>query len=75
MSLYELDISWAETANDRRYLHWELVACEQVRGVFLSARDDVLAVLFSGDLRHFRDWASELVPAMPASRIPKGALQ
>ncbi|HWX09762.1 MAG TPA: hypothetical protein VNY33_07280 [Gaiellaceae bacterium] len=60
MSLYELEIGWASTAGERRYLHWELLACEQVCGVFLTARDDVLAVLFNGDRLDFRAWASSL---------------
>jgi hypothetical protein len=53
MNIYELDISWATTANERRYLHWELLASERVRAVFVTARDDVLAVLFGGDRRDF----------------------
>ena len=61
MSIHELDISWAETANDQRYLHWELVACDAVRGVFRTARAGVLAVLFEGDRRQFDDWARTLV--------------
>ena len=62
MSLYELEIGWARTANERRYLHWELLACPQVRGVFHTAREDILAVLFSGDRRVYSDWASSLAP-------------
>jgi hypothetical protein len=62
MSIYELDISWVATANERRYLRWELLACEQVRGVFLTAREDMLAVLFGGDRLGFRDWARSLKP-------------
>jgi hypothetical protein len=60
MSIYKLDISWAITANERRQLRWELLACERVRGVFLTARDDVLAVLFSGDRLDFDSWARAL---------------
>ena len=60
MSIYELDIGWAASANERRYLRRELLACEDVRGVFLTARDDMLAVLFSGDRLGFRDWARPL---------------
>ena len=26
MSIYELEIGWAKTANERRYLGWELLA-------------------------------------------------
>jgi hypothetical protein len=62
MSVYELDISWALTANERRHLHWELLACEAVRGVFLTAREDVLAVLFAGDRVGFDAWARTLQP-------------
>jgi hypothetical protein len=57
MSIYELDISWATTANERRHLHWELLASERVRAVFVTARDDVLAVLFRGDRRDFDAWS------------------
>ena len=60
MGIYELDISWAITADERRHLRWELLACERVRGVFLTAREDVLAVLFSGDRRDFDSWARTL---------------
>lgn len=62
MSLYELDIGWAATANERRYLRWELLACEEVRGVFQTPREDTLAVLFSGDRVGFRFWARSLEP-------------
>lgn len=80
MSIYELEIGWAETADERRYLHWELLACDDVRGVFLTARDDVLAVLFSGDRHRFRDWARSLAPQAPldhhpTATNPKGARQ
>jgi hypothetical protein len=60
MSIYELDISWATTANERRYLHWELLASERVRAVFVTARDDVLAVLFGGDRRDFDAWSRSI---------------
>jgi hypothetical protein len=63
MNMYELDTSGAVTANERRHLHWELLACKRVRGVFLTAREDVLAVLFSGDRRDFDSWARTLEPA------------
>ena len=71
MSIYKLEIGWAETANERTYLHWELLACDAVRGVFDTARHDVLAVLFRGDRDRFHAWARSL--ARPAT--PKGALQ
>ena len=62
MRVFELDISWAETASERRHLHWELLAREEVRGVFLTARDDALAVLFAGDRCAFDAWAGTLEP-------------
>ena len=62
MSVYELDISWATTGSERRRLHWELLACEKVLGVFLTAREDSLAVLFAGDRPGFRAWANRLEP-------------
>ena len=62
MSIYELDIGWATTASERRYLHWMLVACDEVGGVFLTARDDVLAVLFNGDRGGFDALARTLAP-------------
>ena len=73
MSIYELEISWAATPGHRRYLQWELLACEEVRGVFRTAREDVLAVLFSGDRHGFRSWAGSLTPA--ATTHGQGALQ
>ncbi|MET0563434.1 MAG: hypothetical protein ABW114_08315 [Gaiellaceae bacterium] len=62
MSVYELDISWAATANERRHLRWELLACEKVLGVFLTAREESVAVLFAGDRLAFRTWANALEP-------------
>ena len=62
MRVFELDISWAATASERRHLHWELLASEKVRGVFLTAREEALAVLFSGDSRAFDAWARTLEP-------------
>jgi hypothetical protein len=73
MSVFELDISWAATACERRSLHWELTACDQVRGVFLTARDDVLAVLFGGDRWAFDTFVQTLQPEPTTYR--KGALQ
>jgi hypothetical protein len=66
MSLYELEIGWAETANERRYLRWELLACDEVRGVFHAARDEALAVLFDGGRQEFYDWASTIAPRAAA---------
>jgi hypothetical protein len=62
MSVYELDISWAATTNERRHLRWELLACDKVLGVFLTAREDSVAVLFAGDRLGFRAWAKALEP-------------
>ena len=61
MSIFELEIGWAVTANQRRHLDWELLACDEVRGVFPAARDDTLLVLFSGDRLDFRFWELSLV--------------
>ena len=62
MSVHELDISWAATASERRCLHWELLVCEKVLGVFLTAREDSVAVLFAGDRLGFRTWVKALEP-------------
>jgi hypothetical protein len=62
MSIYELDISWAMTASERRRVRWELTAADEVSGVFLTARDDVLAVLFNGDRGRFDALARTLAP-------------
>jgi hypothetical protein len=62
MSVYELDISWATSANERRSLHWQLIACGRVAGAFLTAKNDVLAVLFKGDRHAFNEWARTLEP-------------
>ena len=72
MSIFELAIGWAETGNERSYLHWELLICDEVRGVFHTARHDVLAVLFSGDRDRFHAWARSL---STTATKPKGALQ
>jgi hypothetical protein len=73
VSVFELDISWATTARERRSLQWELSACDQVRGVFVTARDDVLAVLFDGDRWTFDSFIRTLQPDLTTYR--KGALQ
>jgi hypothetical protein len=62
MSIYELHISWARSANERRRLEWELLVCEDVRGVFPTAREETLAVLFRGARAEFRAWAHSLEP-------------
>jgi hypothetical protein len=73
VSVFELDISWAETARERRSLQWALVACNQVRGVFVTTRNDVLAVLFDGDRWTFDSFIQTLQPDLNTYR--KGALQ
>jgi hypothetical protein len=60
MSIYELDISWATTTSERRLLRWELLAAIDVAGVFLTTRDDVLAVLWRADRRGFETLARSL---------------
>jgi hypothetical protein len=74
MTIYELDISRAMTANERRSLQWELTASEDVTGVFLTARDGVLAVLFSADRRSFDALARTLAPQTTATTNEQGAL-
>ena len=56
MTIHELDISWATSADEIRRLHWELLACDEVHGVFLTGRDETLAVLFEGDRDGFERW-------------------
>jgi hypothetical protein len=62
MSVYELDISWATSASERRGLRWQLIASDEVKGLFLTARDDVLAVLYKGNRREFEALARTLAP-------------
>ena len=62
MSIYELDISCAMTTNERRRLYWQLIVADEVSGVFLTARDNVLAVLFNGDRQGFEALARTLAP-------------
>jgi len=66
MSLCELDVAWAKTADERRYLRWELLACDEVRGVFHTGRDEAVAVIFDGDRQEFHDWASTIAPRATA---------
>ena len=73
MSIYELVVSWAVTASERRHLRWELLACERVRGVFLTARDGVLAVLFNGDRLDFDSWARTLESDRTSDTRPASA--
>jgi hypothetical protein len=60
VSIYELDIGWATTENERRYLQWELLACDEVRGVFHTDRTHRLAVLCDGDRFDFQAFARSL---------------
>ena len=62
MSIYELDIGWAASENERRYLHWELLACDEVRGVFQTDREHTLAVLYDGDRFEFHAFVRSLAP-------------
>jgi hypothetical protein len=66
MSLYELEVGWAETADERRYLDWELLACEEALGVFRGSRDGALLVLYDGARWEFQEWASTLAPRAAA---------
>ena len=66
MSLYELKVGWAETANEKRYLDWELLACEEVLGVFRATRENALVVLFDGEPWDFQEWASTIAPRAAA---------
>lgn len=58
MRIYELEIGWVETAVEARHLRWELTACDEVRGVFASAREDTVLVLFDDEWTDFDAWAA-----------------
>ena len=60
MTLHKLDIAWVATANERRYLHWELLACDEVRGVFQTDREHTLAVLYDGGRFDLGAWTRSL---------------
>jgi hypothetical protein len=60
MSIQELDISWASTSSERRRLRWELMSADDVSGVFLTAREDVLAIVWKGDVGRFQEFARTL---------------
>jgi hypothetical protein len=60
LRVYELDVSSATTARELRGLQWQLAASDGVRGVFMTARDDVLAVLYRGDRAAFEALAGVL---------------
>jgi hypothetical protein len=57
MGIFMLDTNWAASADARRHLWWELLASDEVLGVFPTLRGDALAVLFSGDRGAFGTWA------------------
>jgi hypothetical protein len=69
MSLYELDVSWAITANEQRHLLLKLLACERVRAVFPTPRQNVVAVLFSDDRGGFSEWEQSLEPEAAGNDI------
>jgi hypothetical protein len=60
MTICELDTGWAVSESERRYLRWELLACDEVRGVFQTDREHALAVLYDGDRFGFHTWADSL---------------
>jgi hypothetical protein len=62
LGIFTLDTIWATTADARRHLRWQLLASDEVLGVFPTARGDALAVLFSGDRGAFGTWARALDP-------------
>ena len=69
MSIQELDISWASTSSERRRLRWELMSADDVTGVFLTAREDVLAIVWRGDVGRFQEFARTLASdAMETAR-------
>ena len=60
MTLRELEIGWAASEHEWRDLHWELLACDEVLGVFYSDRKHTLAVLYDGDRFDFHAWVNSL---------------
>jgi hypothetical protein len=64
MTLQQLDISWVASAQELRGLLWQLAACDDVDGVFLTGREDTLAVLYAGTRHDFDRWARTLEPAL-----------
>ena len=71
MSIYELDASGFQTTGERAGLRWALAACDAVHGVFLTSREDTLAVLFAGDRDAFSAWSRTLAAAHPTNPEPK----
>jgi hypothetical protein len=74
MRLYQLDISWVASAQELTALRWQLASSDQVGGVFLTGREDTLAVLYAGTRHDFHQWARTLEPAFP-NLDSKGALR
>jgi hypothetical protein len=60
VTINELDVGWATTENQQLCLHWELLACDEIRGVFETDREHTLAVLYDGDRFDFGTWARSL---------------
>jgi hypothetical protein len=60
VTINELDIGWATTENEQRYVRWELLACDEIRGVFETDREHTLAVLYDGDRFDFHAFARTL---------------
>jgi hypothetical protein len=67
MRLCQLDISWVTSAQELTALRWQLASSDQVGGVFLTGREDALAVLYTGTRHDFHEWARTLEPALPTS--------
>jgi hypothetical protein len=65
--LYQLDISWVASAQELTALRWQLAASDDVGGVFLTGREDTLAVLYAGSSHDFDQWVRTLEPALPTS--------
>jgi hypothetical protein len=70
MTIFELDITWVSTSDLRRRLHWELLATDEVRGVFLTSREDTLAVLFDGSRDESAAWSHALTSGLATSNLP-----
>jgi hypothetical protein len=62
MRLYQLDISWAASAQELTALRCNSRAATRVGGVFLTGREDTLAVLYAGSSHDFDRWARTLEP-------------
>lgn len=75
MSMYELDTGWASTEAERRGLPWELLACEELYGVFLTSRENVLAVRLRLSCPLPRSASGWLSDSPPLQTNEKGASQ